>query len=68
MTALEVIDSRHRTTLRWNDTTSSACFNRGRIKPLGHNPAAHVIPALASGQEGIYGQRDVGKNLWEAEQ
>ena len=49
MTALEVIDSRHRTTLRWNDMTSSACFNRGRIKPPGHNPAAHVIPALASG-------------------
>ena len=38
MTALEVIDSRHRTTLRWNDMTSSACFNRCRIKPPGHNP------------------------------
>ena len=63
MTALEVIDSRHRTTLRWNDMTSSACFNRGRIKPPGHNPAAHVIPAEACVGEGIYGQRDARENL-----
>ena len=57
MTALEVIDSRHRTTLRWNDMTSSACFNRGRIKPSGHNPAAHVVPAWESVME---------RNLWAA--
>ena len=57
MTALEVIDSRHRTTLRWNDMTSSACFNRCRIKPPGHNPAAHVIPA---------GESVMERNLWAA--
>ena len=48
MTALEVIDSRYRTTLRWNDMTSSACFNRGRIKPPGHNPDAIPVAACTS--------------------
>ena len=33
MTALEAIDSRHRTIQRRNDMTSRACFNRGKIKP-----------------------------------
>ncbi len=33
MTALEAIDSRHRTIQRWNDMLSGACFNLCNSQP-----------------------------------